>query len=249
MLEKFTVDMLAAHVASLQEGKSTPRMARALYRKGRRDGKRSYDYNSMGGLLLDAVGLASSALCEAFLLERRPVEVRMAELRAVDDPRNEDDGYLADNRDVLAADKARVPKDDQVSSAGLAAALQARQRLHTEQAHAARRRDGQLARQELAKQDAVMLCMATEYRQRFDTITCAGQLLWSRYCNGYELGHARRGSRDSNVNPPVAALEFPVPLALRDSADGLSNETAGRASDTSRPLPLTTVGQARQDHV
>jgi hypothetical protein len=249
MLEKFTVDMLAGHVASLQKGESTPRMARALYRKGRRDGKRSYDYNSMGGLLLDAVGLASSALCEAFLLERKTVEVRMAELRAVDDPRNEDDPYLAHSRDVLAADKARAPKDEELSSVGLTVALEARQRLHTEQEKAARRRDAQLARQELAKQDAVMLCVESEYRQRFATITYAGQLLWSRYCNGYELGHSRRGSRDSNVNPPVAALDFPVPVVLRDTGDGAGNETPDRASDTPRPIPLTTVGQARQDHV
>jgi hypothetical protein len=217
MLEKFTIDMLAEKVSvQLQRGQVSSKLARSFFRKGRRDGKGSLDYNSLGGLLLDSVGLAGSYLCQEMLTRRQTVELRIVELNAVREGQS-----AAISRDQPSGDAGSMNDQgsdgrDGHSDAALLVALKARQRMRSEQARTDALDAARRAQDDLSQADALLHGLVTEYRQRFEGAAHAGQILWSRYCNGFEQGHAKRGSRDCDVDPPIAALDFVRPPLLRE---------------------------------
>jgi hypothetical protein len=215
MLEKFTVDKLAEQVGlQLQRGQVTSQLAHSFFRKGRRDGRRSLDYNSLGGLLLDSVGLAGSNLCQQMLARRQTVELQIVELHAIREAQ-----AAAISESVASGDVTRTHgesgsgrEDD--SDAALVIALKARQRMRLDKARLDALDASRRAQDDLSRAEAILLGLVAEYRQRFEGAAHAGQMLWSRYCNGFEQGHAKRGSRDCKLDPPIAVLDFTMPPLL-----------------------------------
>lgn len=246
MLERFTVDVLAEHVATqLLEGEPTPKLAHRFFRKGRRDGKKAYDHASMSKLLTDAVHLAGSTLAEELTSARRTATLRIAECEAA----------IEKHAVLLAAPELPAPEDYSGPPSGesdrtenrdsaqlLADALETRKALRTRKeadARAAEARAKQQARisalegaeaaatqarGEMSKLERELVDLPGEYTQRFESIKHTGELLWSRYCNGFVQGEGRRGSRASDVTSPGGRLDFETPNALLTGADQVTGE-------------------------
>lgn len=237
MLERFTVDMVADHVATqMLEGDPSPKLAHRFFRKGRRDGRHAFDHLSIRMLVRDAVNLASSELSEEFVRVRHELESRRQELilqerHFLEQAEPPSEAPSTDPEPVQ--DPAPATDTGASSDEILVNALRNRYRLRN-QAAARQRRDEErqsrdsadqarsaaadaalAARREIATLETRLDQLATEFLQRFETIAHTGQLLWSRYCNGFEQGKERRGSRESDVQAPDDLLEFPVPQSLR----------------------------------
>lgn len=240
MLERLTVDILAGNVLNqLLEGEPTPKLAHRFFRKGRRDGTKAYDHGSVAKFLADAVQLAGSTLSEELTTLRRTANSRIAECEAVieihratvaagDVPASEPPTAhvaaastsahsaappgrsmpLLDNAlEVRRAIQARKAADD------FAAEARARHQARLGAMEAARSATTRAAA-EISKINSDLLRLPDEYRQRFESIRHTGELLWSRYCNGFVQGERRRGSRASGVRTPAGTLELTTPAAL-----------------------------------
>ena len=246
MLERFTVDVLAEHVAThLLEGEPTPKLAHRFFRKGRRDGKKAYAHASMSKLLTDAVHLAGSTLAEELTSARRDTALRIAECDAAIEkhsmmdaspevPAPEVDStapvatstgtanrdstqLLVDALETRKALRARKEADARTAEA------RAKQRARASAFYAAEAAATQ-ARGEKSKLERDLVDLPGTYKQRFESIKHTGELLWSRYCNGFVQGEGRRGSRASDVPSPRGRLDFVTPNALLRGADQINGE-------------------------
>ncbi len=246
MLERFTVDVLAEHVATqLLEGEPTPKLAHRFFRKGRRDGRRAYDHASVSKLLTDAVHLAGSTLVEELTAARRDAKRRIAECEAA----------IEAHGSMGAAPAAPAPEAESSSGSTqptsgatldsaqlLLDALQTRNALRARREADARSADARSkhaarvaaleaaesaaiqAKGDIAKIERELTELPEHFRQRFESIKHTGEMLWSRYCNGFVQGEGRRGSRASDVQAPSGGLDFVTPAALGDQADPAHTE-------------------------
>ncbi|RHW25433.1 hypothetical protein D0Z08_19595 [Nocardioides immobilis] len=257
MLERFTVDVLAEHVATqLLEGEPTPKLVHRFFRKGRRDGKRALDHASVSKLLQDAVQLAASSLVEELVRAQNQTEQRIADLQAEVDAHDElikphvpsgsstfespgpdttsetDSGPsavadVADSSqrllDALAKKKslkvARLKEAEAAEVKAREAAKKTALDLAEEKATA--------ARAEIPRLQQHLKSLPAEFSQRFESMKHTGEILWSRYCNGFVLGESKRGSRSSDVETPAGALNFTTPPPLQTTtSDGTASADA-----------------------
>jgi hypothetical protein len=229
MLERFTIDVLADEVVStLLEGEPNARMGYLFFRKGRRDGRRQFSHESVSRLLRTAVAVAGSTLGEEFTERAASMRARIAQLSQshIND--------AADGREpveaVPPAQAESVPEHEALSSgtgslamstAVLTEALSTRRRLREEQlrrdreaAAAARAAAAEQARLELIELQSKLAELGHIYSQRFESMKETGELFWSRYCNGFTQGQARRGSRSSDLKASSERLDCPDPYFL-----------------------------------
>lgn len=244
MLERFTVDILAGTVLTqLLEGEPTPKLSHRFFRKGRRDGKRAYDHASVAKLLSDAVQLAGSTLVEELTTVRRTangrvtdceaaIQIHRAMLAAGDvlaseppmAPATSSSSGVQPGRSTELLDSALVARrviQARKAADGVTAEARANYRARATALEAAQSAATQAAA-EIAKINSDLLRLPDEYRQRFESIKHTGELLWSRYCNGFVQGERRRGSRASGVRTPGGTLKLATPAALSADSGSLT---------------------------
>jgi hypothetical protein len=242
VFERLTVDMVANQLfAQFIEGEPSPRLAYRFFRKGRRDGKRALDPASIATLLRNSVGLAGSRLAEEYVVERRELEARFLGLtRATDEYERSSQDQRMDPLERIAALPGDTPDagqtDGRRSDRALTHALLERRRLRAiadaqaaEQIRHEQQHRAFSASAEATQARTLMATLPERYFERFGGVCNTGALLWSRYCNGWEQGEARRGSRLSDVPAPNGSLEFQIPGAFAQR--GLVNAGGANVSN------------------
>lgn len=219
MWEKWTVDIIAERIPDqLLEARPTAKLAHRFFRKGRRDGRRSYPHESVNRLITDAVSVAGSKIAEAYLAERARLQEQLTaaeeQERAARTELQRQPTTSAPNQDT-----DRAPAEDQGGALAVALASRRRASMVRAQQLAAeeRRRQEAAAAQAVQERGAVAARLENvrdPYLQKWVSVQATGQLLWTRYCNGYATGAARREAPDDETMPPTTAIEFTPPAVL-----------------------------------
>lgn len=214
MLERYTVESLAGTILSeLKDGRVSPRMLRRFRRQGKRDGRRSRSHVPTRDLIVHAVGVATSKICEEYVTR---VESTRGSLAALESDATR-------TKEILTqATPPAVPGDDVSKTVRALAEMQSgrhAQRMKALQGHTA-----DLTEQMRTRQDT-LAGLPSQYRQLTKTCQEAGLLLWASYRLGYEKGKKRRVSPEDAVAGPTENMEFDVPctFALATSGSGGSS--------------------------
>jgi hypothetical protein len=207
MLERYTVESLAGVILSdLKDGRVSPKMLRRFRRQGKRDGRRSRSHVPVQDLIVHAVGVATSKICEEYVNQVENTRFSLATLEA----------DAAQTQSVLSTIEAppSVAAEASETVRALAEMQNARhvQRVRRLEGHAA-----DLGKQIKGQRDA-LTGLPSKYRQISKTCTEAGHLLWADYRLGYEKGKRRRVSPEDEVSGPPEGLEFTVPCTFAVAA-------------------------------
>jgi hypothetical protein len=221
VFERRTIDILAERVHSeLLIGHVSAKLVYRFFRKGRRDGQKALGFDAVQALVRDAVGLAGHQIAEDYLRARRTIEIRRAELNQVVTAL----GYL-EHPDLEPADddKAQktVPPVPQNREEALAGWRGTKERRVAEQRLAAKRAvQAQVwgAKLEVARLEADLVEQRDEAMRRCELARHGAAMLWDRYCNGFEQGIKRRGSRPPMRFQPTPELHVVLPLSLTYSS-------------------------------
>lgn len=214
MLEKYSVESLAGTILSdLRDGRVSPRMLRRFRRQGKRDGRRSRSHVPTRDLIVHAVGVATSKICEEYVTR---VESTRGSLAAL-----ESDATRT-NEIVAQATAPAMPGGDASETVRALAEMESgryAERMKALQGHSA-----DLTKQMRTQQDT-LAGLPSQYRQLTKTCQEAGLLLWASYRLGYEKGKKRRVSPEDAVPGPTESIEFDVPctFALATSGSGGSS--------------------------
>lgn len=219
---RFTVDILSNHVGDqLLTGEPSARLGYRFFRKGRRDGKKNYDHESVGRLLREAVRLAAEKLADEMARRRAEISHRIATLESslqrtpatVSEPSVPTTPDSSDHENVRGPSLNRALK---VRARALGKAAQ----LEQEAARKAAEEVLQQVQDELEQQRTALNGLPAAFGPRASGIVHSGQVLWTRYCNGFEQGDTRRRRRrrykpaDGEVAAPEHDVVFTLPTVL-----------------------------------
>lgn len=244
MLERFTVDIVADKVLTvLLQGEPTPKLAHRFFRKGRRDGKKAFNPDSLRKLIEDVVHLAGSQLAVELTTARRELHNQIAQLHSdIDNYNAMLEANPPSDEPIVDLEPLGGREDTQKdSSQVLIDALDSRRKLalrrhqeaindrirSTAEAKAAALDAAQQAavsaRGQLPKLRRLLVGLPEEYSQRFETIRHTGEMLWSRYCNGFVQGFQGRSNGEADFELPSGRIDFEIPqtlkLVLAESSD------------------------------
>lgn len=251
MIERWTIDSIADEIESQFKG-ADPRkkLLRRFYNEGRRHGRKGMSPAPMRNFLANAVEIATSKITEDFLEAEQQAEAARAAMQArktmIEDDLGEDDS-------ASGGGGSSAGLGEEVGGAGLAAdvggpdlkgsmaRLKAKRAARDAEAEAAKRR-GERAQMEqeldgigeqLALADQKLEDLPEQYRQMIESCHETGELMWTRYVLGYNLGVTKRGASDGDGGAldPGPDIEFEYPDALDPDQDVPSSGGDDKGAD------------------
>lgn len=223
MLERWTIDSVADEIVSQFKGADpTPKLLRRFYNEGKRHGRKGLSPEPMRDFLVNAVELAASKITQEFLEAEQQVDASRAAMEARQTMLSED---------LSTSARATAPEVDAGSSgSGLGTKVAgpdlggSLERLKAKRAaaDAERRRQAQeQSERELQGMKAEALItkqklddLPDHYRQMVESCHETGELMWTRYVQGYSYGESKRGAPDTDDGGPGPEIEFEYPAAL-----------------------------------
>lgn len=212
-----SIDQLSEELHSLSQGEPRTPVLKRFFKDGKRDGRRKRRPESVRQFLIDAVELATSQISEGYLDQERTLLMRLesleAERQALEDspppsplhseidPNN--DG--TQSPDYPLAHSVRRLEEKRRAAADQKAAREALERAE---------RADQVG-QDIAQTRRESELLLESFQQEVESAHHAGELLWDRYCSGYERGLSRRRQADDLEAGPAPDISFPMPFALR----------------------------------
>lgn len=236
MIERWTIDSIADEIESQFKGADPQKkLLRRFYNEGRRHGRKGMSAAPMRNFLANAVEVATSKITEDFLEAEQQAEAARAAMQArktmIEDDLGEDGG--------TSSGSSSAGSDEEAGGAGLAAEvggpdlkgslarLKAKRAAREAEAEAAKRRgereqmeqelDG--IGEQLALADQKLEDLPDQYRQMIESCHETGELMWTRYVLGYNLGESKRGVPDNDDDGPDPDIEFEYPDALDPDQD------------------------------
>lgn len=259
MLERFTVDALAGDLErQIQHAGPEPRFARRFFRRGKKDGRRELAFAPQLSFLTRAVQIATGKLAEAFVEERdallQQLDALRAEAASSEDTPSGREGrgdwhstgsetpseQSQERRPIGRSDPARKP-DLKSALETLREQRRAAERAAEIAADAAERDRRRAVSAQIAVLNTKVERLAQDCLVSVYTAHKAGQLIWSRYCTGYEAGSRGRGAPDDDGARPTTDVTFPVPEVLVSAeasfstSDALPSAMTGAGSTPNAP--------------
>lgn len=223
MWQRFTIDILSNHVADqLMIGEPTARLGYRFFRKGRRDGRKNFDHESVGRLLREAVRLAAEKLADEMAGQRTELAKKIAAMESSiehDIPEPTLELLIPPTPEPSDAENVRGPSLGRALEVRAAAMSKAAE-LELEIARKAAEDARQQARDDLERQRMALNGLPAAFEPRALGVVHSGQVLWTRYCNGFAQGDARRRRRrwwrrkprpEDPVKPPRHDVIFSLP--------------------------------------
>lgn len=246
MWRRTQIDVLADQIEQLEHAEPDSELVRRMFRAGKADGRRRRDPSSVRSFVTEAVDLAASRITQQYVEERQRLAAEIASTEAqltgrpADVPSSGEHtgGHQPNSKPPPSTTPAVPPvglRDSIVETAESVTAPQARQpqvlegaldRLRAEKL-ARREESHRAAAEERRRQHAELTAslqstkrkqddLPAPYRQRVDSAHEFGQLLWARYCTGFEHGKRKRGRPEDELPGPEPEIEFHVPAVLHE---------------------------------
>jgi hypothetical protein len=220
MLQRFTIDILANHIADqLLTGEPSARLGYRFFRKGRRDGRKNFDHESVGRLLREAVRLAADKLADEMAWRRSQIRDEIAALESSirhRDPGSASEPLAPPVPDPSDRENVRGPSLNRALLVRAEALVKASEVAQEAARKTAEEAVGQ-AQDELERQRMALEGLPAVFGPRALGIVHSGQVLWTRYCNGFVQGDTRRRKRrrykpvDGEIKPPDHDVMFALP--------------------------------------
>lgn len=253
MIERFTLDSLAAAILTqLKRATPDPKLARRFFKAGKRDGRRERSAEPTCAFLREGVEVAVSKVCEEFLAARRSLQEQLAAAQhtaegdpgAVEQLPSSPEPQAVEKSSVESAGSSRTKSaqplplgardadlEGSIGALRRAREAQEAQRIRAEAEQ--RRRAAEQAAAGVATLKTQLSELTEQFAQQVESCHRTGKFLWARYCSGYEVGSARRGSPDDSDGVSVPAIEFSEPDVLTEVT-----EMASAPSLPPAPSPL-----------
>jgi len=257
MIERWTIDSIADEIESQFKGADPQKkLLRRFYNEGKRHGRKGMPAKPMANFLANAVEVATSKITQDFLEAEQQVEASLAAMNARQEMLKEDLG-----EDGGAGAGTEAGADATGGGSGLGAdvggpdltgslaRLKAARASREKAAEDARRRgeQEQMAEeleglgQQLALADQQLEGLSEQYRQMIESCHETGELMWTRYVLGYNLGTAKRGAPDGDDDGPDPDIEFEYPDALDPDQDE-PGQNGPSTDDEAVPVTPTVEG-------
>lgn len=249
MIERWTIDTIADEIESQFKGADPQKkLLRRFYNEGKHHGRKGMSPEPMANFLANAVEVATSKIAQDFLKAEQQLAAARASMQArktmIEEDLGEHDGPPDGGSTVGAGGLgggaglgAHIGGPD---LKGSFARLQAKRAAQVAATDAAKRRgerdqmeqelDG--IDQQLALADQQLDDLPDEYRQMVESCHETGELMWTRYVLGYNLGDSKRGVSD-NDNGADLDIEFEYPDVLDPDLDDPSPRDNGEKPDKS----------------
>ena len=248
MIERWTIDSIADEIQSQFKGADPQKkLLRRFYNEGKRHGRKGMSPTPMRNFLANAVEIATSKITEDFLEAEQQAEAARAAMQArkvmIEDDLGDDGGSSSDGAPSGSGGAgegsglgAEVSGPD---LKGSLSRLKAKRAATEAEAEAAKRRgerdqmgqelDG--IRAQVALADQKLQDLPDEYRQMVESCHETGELIWTRYILGHNLGESKRGVSDNDDDGPDLDIEFEYPDALDPDQDDPPPGTGSKPVD------------------
>lgn len=236
MIERWTIDSIADEIESQFKGADPEKkLLRRFYNEGKRHGRKGMSPKPMANFLANAVEVATSKITQDFLEAEQQAEAARAAMNArkvmiTEDLGEGDDSSSGGGSSGSVGDGEGSGLGAEVGGPdlkGSLARLKAKRAAAEAEAEAAKRRgereqmeqelDG--LGEQLALADQKLDDLPEQYRQMIESCHETGELMWTRYVLGYNLGQSKRGVPDSDDDGPDPDIEFEYPDALDPDDD------------------------------
>lgn len=229
MFKKSSVDTLASVILTdVKSGTIDPDMLRRFYRQGKRDARRQ-TFEPSREFIVHAVALANSKICEEFTAQREKALTARTDLATELNQAQEQLEILdADIKPVAVPSSPKSDPSPGPTPGSLERLAEVRAQKRMQAAHS--QRQAALAqiselRSQLSSSDDRLVSMPEQYEQAAASCREIGNLLWARYCMGFEKGKRKRLSPDDSLDGPPSELPFEVPCDF--AAPQPSSESLG----------------------
>lgn len=212
-----SVDALATVILTdIKNGIADQNMLKRFYRRGKRDARR-LGYEPSREFVIHAVALANSKICEEYVAEReKALDVRASLVGKIEQIQGVIEQMGPDIKPVGLTKTSTLDKDGSTPGS-LARLAEIREQQRVQKAYDERQAAvshlADVTRQ-LKTADDGLISLPSQFEQSATSCREVGNLLWARYCMGFERGKRRRVAPDSSLDGPPSELAFEVPCVF-----------------------------------
>jgi len=218
MLSSRSIDTLAEAIADqIEPGQLTSVLLRRFFRAGRRVGRKRRPAESYAKFVEDGVDRAVAAHMERFVERRTMLTIEVGRVDAEISVAREEISERTERleRSTASPPMAPDPLDDPTGRVHALALKRHFESLDRERRALAEseRRVLELT-QNRASVDGELVELGHAFSERINGSYRAGQMVWDRFCMGFEAGRNSRGRPDFEGDSPLRDLDFRRPVEV-----------------------------------